>query len=71
MINLSVDRERQTKSAVRFQEREGSQRVLMGTLCMQGEALARLGDHNALLVTIASEPGPQGSVKLWHRWVHG
>ena len=56
-IRLRFKRERETKNTVRFEEEasESSEPPVIGTLYLQKWALKRLGEPEALMVTVVRE----------------
>jgi hypothetical protein len=53
-IELVFARERETKNTVRYQELEGDEPPVVGTLYVQKFACKRLGDPEQLRLTIAA-----------------
>ena len=61
MLEVSFDKDRETKNTIRFEERAGEDPPVIGTLYLQKWALRRLGDPSVLVVRIeAGEAGPSG-----------
>jgi hypothetical protein len=62
VLEITFDKERETKNTVRFEERGGEDPQIVGTLYLQKWALRRLGDPTVLRVRIeagdAPTPGP-------------
>jgi hypothetical protein len=52
MLELSFERERETKNTVRYEEQVTDQPPVVGTLYLQKYALNRLGNPELLRVTI-------------------
>ena len=52
MLEITFDKERETKNTVRFEERGGEDPQIVGTLYLQKWALRRLGDPSVLRVRI-------------------
>lgn len=52
MLEVTFDKDRETKNTVRFEERAGEDPPIIGTLYLQKWALRRIGDPTALRVTI-------------------
>jgi len=61
MLEITFDKERETKNTVRFEERGGDDPQIVGTLYLQKWALRRLGDPSVLRVRIeaAEAEGPK------------
>ena len=52
MLEVTFDKDRETKNTVRFEERVGEDPPMVGTLYLQRWALRRLGDPTVLRVQI-------------------
>jgi len=59
MLEVTFDKDRETKNTVRFEERVGEDPPMVGTLYLQRWALRRLGDPTVLRVQI--DAGAAGS----------
>ena len=62
MLELSFQRERETKNTVRFEEKVTDAPPVVGTLYLQKYALNRLGNPDCLRVTI--EAAAAGAARL-------
>jgi hypothetical protein len=62
MLEISFQRERETKNTVRFEEQVTDAPPVVGTLYLQNYALNRLGNPDSLRVTI--EPEASGATRL-------
>ena len=60
MLEVTFDKERETKNAVCFEERAGNDPPMIGTLYLHKGALRRLEDPTGLRVRI--EPGEPADV---------
>jgi len=63
MLELTFDKDRETKNTVRFEERAGEDPPVVGTLYLQKWALRRLGEPEVLQVRIEAgePPAPRSS----------
>ena len=55
MLEVTFDKDRETKNTVRFEERAGEDPPMVGTLYLQRWALRRLGDPTVLRVQIDAD----------------
>ena len=62
MLELTFERERETKNTVRYEERVTDAPPVVGTLYLQKYALNRLGNPDCLRVTI--EAAAAGAARL-------
>lgn len=57
VLSTALVKEKETKNTVRFQEVEGDDPPVIGTLYLQKYALRRIGNPARIVVTITAEGG--------------